>query len=257
MSINRDVAIPKTLLDYIAARNKVILLFRDAQRSVDAAKEVCKQVGTYLYPAGGNFGTAEDHFIQDLDCSLWRQAFNHTGFFQLMDKEAHAEFERSLRDTPPEFTEANVREIFLSLAQDSELMFRRGLVNVFLRLSRDYRTNEKEPFKVAHKIVVSYLFELRYTKGVRVRYGSEATINDIDRVFKVLDGQKHDPRSLEVAINASMANGSGLYEDDYFKVRGYKNGNGHIEFKRADLLEKANMLIHEHYKGRALGASTQ
>lgn len=256
MSINRDVAIPKTLLDYIEGRDRVILLFRDAKRSVEVAVAEAKKVGTYLYPARGHIEASEKEFIKDLDRSLWRQAFNHTGFFQLMDKEAHSEFDRSLSDNPPEFTEANVREIFLSLAQDSEVMFRRGLVNVFLRLSREYRTNEKEPFKVGTKIVVSYLFELRYTKGVRVRYGSEATINDIDRVFKVLDGQKHEPRSLEVAINAAMANGSGLYEDDYFKVRGFKNGNGHIEFKRADLLEKANMLIHEHYKGRALGMAT-
>jgi len=256
MSINRDIAIPKTLLDFIEARDRVILLFRDAKRSVEAADAECKRIGTYLYPRQGHIEATDKQFIADLDRSLWRQAFNHTGFFQLMDKEAHAEFDRSLRDTPPEFTEANVREIFLSLAQDSELMFRRGLVNVFLRLSKDYRTNEKEPFKVGRKIVVGYLFELRYTKGVRVRYGSEATINDIDRVFKVLDGQKHAPRALEVAINAAMTNGSGLYEDDYFKVRGFKNGNGHIEFKRADLLDKANLLIHEHYKGRALGGGS-
>lgn len=252
MSINRDVAVPKTLLDYIEGRDRVITLFRDAKRSVEAAVAEAKKIGTYLYPARGHIEASEKEFIRDLDRALWRQAFNHTGFFQLMDKEAHSDFDKSLSDNPPEFTEANVREIFLSLAQDSELMFRRGLVNVFLRLSREYRTNEKEPFKVGRKIVVGYLFQLSYGRGLQIRYGSEATINDIDRVFKVLDGQKHQPRALELALNAAMKDGN-LYEDDYFKVRAFKNGNGHIEFKRADLLEKANLLIHEHYKGRALG----
>lgn len=255
MSINRDIAIPKTLLDFIEARDRVILLFRDAKRSVEAADAECKRIGTYLYPRQGHIEATDKQFIADLDRSLWRQSFNHTGFFQLMDKEAHGDFEKSLRDNPPEFTEANVREIFLSLAQDSELMFRRGLVNVFLRLSKDYRTNEKEPFKVGRKIVVGYLFEMSYSRGLKIRYGAEATINDIDRVFKVLDDKKHEPRQLEVAMS-TVLNDSGLYEDDYFKVRAFKNGNGHIEFKRADLLDKANLLIHEHYKGRALGGGT-
>lgn len=76
-------------------------------------------------------------------------------------------------------------------------------------------------------------------QSTQIRYGSEATINDIDRVFKVLDGQKHQPRALELALNAAMKDGN-LYEDECFKVRGFKNGNGHIEFKRADLLEKAH-----------------
>lgn len=254
MSINTDIAIPKTLLDYIEARDRVIVLFRDAVRSIEAAQAECKKVGTYLYPANGNIEANEERFTQELDRALWRQAFNHTGFFQLMDKEAHADFDRGLRDKTPAFTEANVRETFLSLAQESDLMFRRGLVNVFLRLSREYRTNEREPFKVGRKIIMSYLFSPSFRGGLCVRYGTEATVNDIDRVFKVLDGKKHNPRELEVAINAAMAE-KNVYEDEYFKVRGFKNGNGHIEFKRADLLEKANLLIHEHYKGRALGAA--
>ena len=84
-----------------------------------------------------------------------------------------------------------------------------------------------------------------------VCYRSEAKINDIDRVFKVLDGKSHIPRSLEMGINGALIDKK-IYEDDYYRIKGFKNGNMHIEFKRQDLLDKANLMIHKYYKGRAL-----
>ena len=41
-------------------------------------------------------------------------------------------------------------------------------------------------------------------------------------------------------------------EDDYFKVRGFKNGNAHVWFKRDDLVEQVNKLLAEWY-GETIG----
>ncbi len=67
--------------------------------------------------------------------------------------------------------------------------------------------------------------------------------------------KKHNPRELECAINARFEQCLGaaaVYEDDYYQVKGSKDGDMHIEFKRADLLEKANKIIHDCYEGAAL-----
>ena len=36
-------------------------------------------------------------------------------------------------------------------------------------------------------------------------------------------------------------------EDDYLEVRTFKNGNGHVTFKRPDLVEKMNLILARHY----------
>lgn len=41
----------------------------------------------------------------------------------------------------------------------------------------------------------------------------------------------------------------GLRETDYLLIRCFKNNNGHITFKRPDLVEKMNKIIAKHYPG--------
>lgn len=79
------------------------------------------------------------------------------------------------------------------------------------------------------------------------RYGfGEDRLNDIDRVFKVLDGKKHNARELSVAMNDAFKKKQ-PYEDDYYMARAFKNGNLHLTLKRGDLVEKINTIIAKHY----------
>ena len=75
--------------------------------------------------------------------------------------------------------------------------------------------------------------------------------NDVDRVFKTLDGKKYVERSLSCAMNTAFQDG-GYYEDEYFAAKAYKNGNLHLRFKRADLVEKVNLIIAKRY-GSVIG----
>lgn len=38
-----------------------------------------------------------------------------------------------------------------------------------------------------------------------------------------------------------------LLNDDYLHLRWFKNGNGHITFKRPDLVEQMNLILAKHY----------
>lgn len=38
-------------------------------------------------------------------------------------------------------------------------------------------------------------------------------------------------------------------ETAYLSIRTFKNGNGHVTFKRPDLVEKMNKIIAKHYPG--------
>ena len=195
--------------------------------------------------------------MKTLDMAYWRRAFDVTNFSQLMDTKARKEFESSLEKDPPAFTVDNVRSIFLSQVQDAEMMFARGLVNVFLGLCRrELKTNQANAFKVERKVIMGSMVGLSFGGGLEVGrgmyyYGSDK-LNDIDRVFKTLDDKIYVPRSLETAMNEAFKKYE-VFEDDYYRAKAFKNGNMHLEFKRSDLLEKANQVIAKFYEDGALG----
>src|SRR5699024_3041272 len=155
-------------------------------------------------------------------------------------------------ETIPEFNESNIRSNFVDMATRAETIFQRGIVNVFRHLSPDYKRHSDRPFEVPHRVILNGACRPSFGRGMTVSYGPHAAeINDIDRVFKVLDGEKHVARSLQSALDDCWRD-EPEYEDDYYKARCHKNGNVHMTFKRADLLTKANDLIAEYY-GAVLG----
>lgn len=253
MSVWTDLAIPTTLQDMCDSRDRALARVKQAEDILASASDELDKIARYAMPYGASMRDSLSQIRKEMDRRLWSAAFDKTGFMQLMDAEAKRRFEADLDKDPPAFTMDNVRSTFASLFQDAETMYARGIVNVFLRLSKAYKTNRKEPFKVARKAILGYMVESNYSGGLRVGYYAQATVNDIDRVFKTLDGKQHQPRSLETALNAALQKGE-VYEDDYYRIKGFKNRNMHIEFKRDDLLQKANRIIHDYYNGEALAA---
>lgn len=241
-----QLSLPVSLNDLLDARDQAIRLHKDARRLNEQARETLSAVGSYLMPHGGEFRDSLERALIELDRSMWRRAFDLTGFTQLMDAEAVAEFERSLSPKPPEFTDATIRATFIDLHQKAGHMFRRGIVNVFRYLSDDYKTNAKEPFRIGRKCVMSWMVGPSFKRGLQIKIGSGDKLNDIDRIIKTVDGKQFKPRELEYAMNVAFERGE-AYECDYYRAKGFKNGNLHIEFKRDDLLELMNEQIAIYY----------
>ncbi len=255
-----ELVIPKTLLDFCAARGRVLSKITQAYGLLEKADVELRSYYSYGLPHSAKPRDGLDSVTRELDRDLWRTAFDKTGFMQLMDAEAKSKFMAEVEANPPEFNEGNIRATFLSLAQDADKMYARGIVNVFLKLSKHHKTNTSEPFKVNERAVLSHMVQQEWqSTRVRVHYSHHASekLNDIDRVFKTLDNKKHEPRALEHAVNAAFRGGAKLnfYEDEYYQIRGFLNGNTHIRFKRTDLLDKANRIIHDYYHGQALAAA--
>jgi len=241
-----QLSLPVSLNDLLDAREAALRLHKDARQLNDQARETLAAVGSYLMPHGGEFRDSLEKSLHELDRSMWRRAFDLTGFKQLMDAEAVADFERSLSPKPPEFTDANIRATFIDLHMRAGEMFRRGIVNVFRYLSDDYKTNSAEPFRIGRKVVMGLIIGPSFRRGLQVRIGSGDRLNDIDRVIQTLDNKQFKPRQLEYAMNAAFEKGE-VYECDYYRAKGFKNGNLHLEFKRADLLDLLNEQIALHY----------
>lgn len=251
MSIFTNVAVPTTLTDLLLARDEALRLIADARRITEMAKQTLEPYGPYLMPRGAQLPEDAQRVRSELDCSMWRRAFDLTGFKQLMDAQAVAEFEKSLSPTAPEFTEANIRATFIDLRINAASMFRRGVFNIFRYLSDDYLTNASEPFRIGRKVIMSWMIRPSYRRGLAIQYNGADKLNDLDRVFQTLDDKTFQPRALESAMNAAFEQGQ-VFESDYYRARAFKNGNLHLEFKRLDLLDKVNEKIAEFYADGAL-----
>lgn len=253
--------LPKTISEYCQARDEALRHMADAHAYMDKAKEILNSLGNHVCPTTLSYldrGLQMEGFTKAMDSKLWQQAFTVTGFMAMMDSAALNEFRKQVDRDPPPFTEDTIRSTFLDMMQNADMMFARGVVNVFRWLSDEYKTNSKDPFRIGERVVMRGLFELQYGGGLRVGYSSHACgqINDIDRVFHVLDGKKHQPHALESSINQSFhdcgRSGPWVHDDDYFQIKGFKNRNAHILFKRADLLDKVNQVIGKAYGSNAL-----
>ena len=247
MSIFTDLALPTTLTDLLQARQDALRLLSDARSLTAKAKDLLDRHGRYLMPHNGQLRDSAERVQAELDASMWRRAFDLTGFKQLMDAQAVADFERGLSPRPPEFTEANIRSTFIDLHGKSREMFRRGVVNVFRYLSDDYKTNSREPFRIGRKLVMTYMVQSAFGGGFQLHYGGAVDkLNDIDRVIRTLGGMSFTAGALPVMVNQALKLGE-VHECELYRAKGFKNGNMHFEFKRQDLLDLLNEQIAEHY----------
>jgi hypothetical protein len=112
-----------------------------------------------------------------------------------------------------------------------------------------YKTNQKsEQAGVGRKIIKGWCIRRRYNGGYEVNHGSYADqLRALDQVFHLLDGNSPMAGTswlgeLGDAIEGQTNSTQDTFQTAYFKGRCFANGNLHLEFIRADLLEKFNQI---------------
>jgi hypothetical protein len=201
--------------------------------------------------------------LTDLQC--WGYIVKMTDLERLMDVQAKEQLRNQLRYVPdrvdrsgqlitddeaakgmPPITVENIYATLEAFRMDADTIFRRGIANAFASLDRRFKSHDG--FKVGSRIIVTRMFN----EYGRLEWGSvRDTLIDVERVFAILDG--HHEATFQSTLNMLEAErGMGharqtLNENDYFRVRGFKNGNAHLWFKRDDLVRKVNKLLAEFY----------
>lgn len=184
--------------------------------------------------------------IVDVDCWSYIIALSHLE--SVMDKTAKDELRQALLDDPPEITVDNIRATLERFILDADTIFKRGIATCFSALDRRFRSHDG--WKIGGRIVLTYAFD--QWGGWNWNRNHDDTLRDIERVFLKLDGI--DSPIYGGIVDQVRNQRRGLsgprqseYTNDYFTVRGYKNGNCHIWFKRDDLLDRVNQLLGEYY----------
>lgn len=193
---------------------------------------------------------------QDIDRGIWNHLLLATNLERLMDATARDQFRDQLEKDPPEATVDNCFATMSALIGDADLIFKRGIATAFSKLDRRFRTHDG--FKIGAKVILGRAFQ-DFGGWNHYRRHNE-TLRDIERTFLTLDGRPHPDYSggflgvVETARRDSYVPGSLTLrafecEDDYFRLRVFKNGNAHLWFKRADLVEQVNRLLADYYGG--------
>lgn len=249
MTLTTAVAVRQTMGEMVDNRNAAVSLWAQGCKLLDQAEDVCKR--TCHYGGVRTYDVASpEKATKEIDSAFWRAAFERTGMMQIMDSRAAKDFKDSLDKDPPEFSLDNIEAQYLSMYQEADTMFLRGIYEVFRSLDHSYWNNNHEPYQISAKNIMRGMLDSWSVESSwgspRLSYYRTDWLNDVDRCVKVLTGRKHQPRELETNINAALADQDGppwIYEDDDYHMKFYKNCNVHLTFKNQDTIDRLNQAI--------------
>jgi len=194
-----------------------------------------------------------EHMRKEVDGAGWQYLMGESGMRSLMDAKAREQWDKQIegKDMPP-LTVDNIRGTFRMLHDSRGEIFERGVINVFKGLAWDYKTNL--PQKFGKRIVLTYIRSAVTGPGTSLGWPNMRHCDELDdlmRVFHVLDGKAEpDHRQGTYKLLHMFANTTDPdVENEYVRIKQYKNGAGHVTFKRPDLVDQMNRIIAKHYPG--------
>lgn len=259
-----------TIEEIVGHRDRALRHYQTALDAAQAAREAAEKAAPGFHPpapfvtvSGSDRwqGTSLEDFRKNLDRTVWRFVMERTGLRDLFDAEARKTFEEGLEKDPPEATVETITATAFRLAGEAGTIFTRGLVNAFRKLDRAFASNDG--FRIKNRFVMASAlrpFENRYQTWNHYARDDRETINDLERIFSILDGKPKPEVGGSVIDRIDGMLGFGFekteIETEYFRVRRFKNGSLHVWFRREDLVAKANQMIAAHY-GETLGDGRQ
>lgn len=179
-----------------------------------------------------------------VDASLWEHLLALSGIRSYMDAEAKKKWDEAIeKNTTMPLTVETAFETFKLMHEKRGEFFERGVLQLFRQLSYDYKSNK--PQKFGKRIVIRYLTAyFGYPQ-----HETCAKLDDLIRAFCILDSKpEHDHRNGVYRALGDKTRPAGTdWENDYVRIRVFKNGNGHLFFKRPDLVDQLNLILHKHH----------
>ncbi|WP_342338949.1 DUF4942 domain-containing protein, partial [Citrobacter portucalensis] len=250
--------IPSVSIDLIITqRNYALDVYQQGLDMIHQAHKLMKEVSKeklYIFKEIARNGVDHDdstysanRMKRALDAGIWQRLMNDTGMKTLMSHQQINEWDKQLDSKDmPEVTRDNVIASFTALHENKADMFEKGVVDLFKKLSWDYKTNC--PCKLGEKIIVNYMVGSSYNVSWTPTDEGRNKLNDLEKMMCVLDGKNvpdHRIAAGEKFYNFTQVNqwSGEKYEHEYFSVKYFKKGSGHIHFKRSDLVERLNEII--------------
>lgn len=266
--MSTDLIPAPKLQDLCTARGNALTSYREAAEKIAEGDRFFAQAAasahsrnindalrdTYRYGDGASI----DQFIlrctKTIDAAMWRHLMSFTNLAEVMDAKAKEDLEKSL-ENPEACTFENAVATLQTLSAKAPEIMERGVVELFKGLSGNYRTNNA--FRIDKRLIMASLF--CSTTGCSWQSWSYSSrqrnqLIDLERILHILDNKRPPtyaesfPMKLDNQRQAAREEIAGrTFEDDYLRLKWFKNGNGHVEIKRPDLVIKVNRIIAKWY----------
>jgi hypothetical protein len=185
-----------------------------------------------------------------VDYGGWAYLMDQSGLASFMDAKAREEWRKQLESHElPELTAENIRSTFAFIHGSRREMFDRGVITLFQRLSWDYKTNQ--PFRFGQRIILNRLLQVygRDTAQAFLNHTATDQLDDLLRVFHVLDG-KPEPdlrHGMYGTLSTALQAHATAWAGEYFSLRWFRKGSGHLTFTRPDLVDELNRILARHF----------
>ncbi|MDR2032816.1 MAG: DUF4942 domain-containing protein [Azoarcus sp.] len=204
----------------------------------------CRYAVTIVGPSA-NRAPAEAAMTKEVDGPAWEFLMQESGIHAFMGSDTRNKWTHAIRlGDFPEFERSAITAVFGQLHAGRNAMREQSVLGCLHRLSWDY--NAHLPRQLGEKIIVQHL-----TQNDSLQEYAGGNLDDLERVFCLLDGKPESVQrgSLPSIIHAAQRAQMEEAETSYLQMRWYRNGNGHITFKRRDLVEKMNAILVAHEPG--------
>lgn len=266
-------ALKPTIEEIVNNFNKTVELYDETYGSLVAADEKLKKANemekritpfrhNYFYERHNEFDKfrnalnvpTQEYYFETarrfLTLKTWAFIVEQTKLDVLMDHTAKQELKQQLSleniDKLPEITVDNVIATIEMFAADSVNVWRRGIASVFSKLDRRFKSHDG--FKIGSRIILTNAISW----GDSLTGWAENYINDVNRVFCILDGKQGDIKNYGIY----SLDKTEYFETEYFRFRRFRNGNLHIWMRRDDLLRLVNKELAIWY-GEVVGDGNQ
>lgn len=251
-----------SIANLLQQRDAILTLFQDALDTLTQAHALAENArlgfpdlslsrdwrGHGMHMTGEFARSADllESFRACVDAGGWETLIKDSGLRSLMSAATRKEIVEAIHNkTVPALTREAIVTTFRTLHASRGDMFAQGVIECFKHLSWHYTTNL--PQKFGTRIVVTCLTS--YGSG-NVRQCDE--LDDLLRVFHVCDGKAEaDHRRSTYHLISQAMQATTVWpkhaENEYWSNRLFKNQNGHVTFKRPDLVKRLNHIIAEHF----------
>ena len=179
-----------------------------------------------------------------VDSQLWMHLLDLV-IKPITSSSRYEEIRKMVKENPVEFTEKNIIDFFNSLPELQKDLITNLVESLYKKMYpskfEQYKTNKKAIFKFPEKYICKNAFNYILYSHI------SDFLDDLQKLFLLLDNKVVAKMEYEdllsTKVNETKNKEKNYYEDEYFKIKIYKNGNLHIQFKRKDLLKKVNEIL--------------
>lgn len=212
-----------------------------------------------------------NYLSQQMKAHMWQKVISELDVKKYMSSKVLNNFDAFVKQQGKmAFTKENVAEFFQMIMNNRVNIWDQAVVDVFDELTRYYDENRhhvegwktNDRYKINRKVILPYFCEWdisymdkervkSYGAEFRIPWGKQSIYNDIDKVLAYLAGHTLDDyhtinNALESHFRYLGRVRSGdkydnTCESAYFKIKFFKKGTVHLEFKDKDLWDQFNM----------------